>query len=56
MIGEFMIDCELVSFVCLFGKLELLEGVNVWVWIVVVDGLFFVLLMLFFSYGVGYYD
>lgn len=52
-----MIDCEMVSFVWIFGKLDLLEGVNFWVWNVVVDGsLFFVLFMFIFVYVVGYYD
>lgn len=56
-IGELMIDCEMVSFVWIFGKLDLLEGVNFWVWNVVVDGsLFFVLFMFIFVYVVGYYD
>lgn len=54
--GESMIDRELASFVRSSGKLELLEGVNVWAWTVAADGPLFAPPMPSFSYGAGYHD
>lgn len=52
-----MIDREMASFVRTSGKLDLLEGVNLWAWNVAADGSsLFASPMPTFAYAAGYHD